>query len=123
MRTFLKITEHLVLVTLIIFALLNYFFPLLYPQNGDVAEFGIPLVFYRAYLAPLPAMMSSEQVSIFNGAAIVVDIIFAYLVGCFAVFVEKKFKEKESPLFRWVLRVAIFLAAVLFIARIFVRGF
>lgn len=123
MRTFFKISEHTVFVTLIILSLLNYFFPLLYLQDQEVAEFGIPFAFYKVYLAPFPPNIPAEHASVFSGFGLLGDILFAYAVGCFAIFVEKKFKEGGSSLFRWILRVALFLAALLFILRIFMRGF
>lgn len=120
-----------ILAFLIILSLLDYFFPLLYPLDAAIIEFGTPFVFYTANLGPLPQCVEGNSLmhcggvatQTFDTIAFIGDIAFAYFLGVFATFVRKKFEEGSSPIFKWTLRVAIFLACAAFIIRLFVRSF
>lgn len=120
-----------ILAFLIVCSLLNYFFPLLYPLDASVIEFGTPFVFYTADLGPMTRCVggggltrcNGTSAQHFDGLAFIADVAFAYFLGVFATFVRKKFEEGSSPTFKWSLRLALFLACVAFIARLFVRSF
>lgn len=119
-----------VLAFLIILSLLDYFFPLLYPLDASVVEFGTPFVFYTVNLGATPRCLGSDSLGRcattpapeFGIAGFLGDILFAYLLGVFATFVRRKFEEGSSPVFKWSLRIALLLACAAFIARLFIKN-
>lgn len=120
-----------ILAFLIVCSLLNYFFPLLYPIDASVIAFGTPFVFFIADLGPVTrcveggplARCSGASAQNFDGLSFGADIVFAYFLGVFAMFVRRKFEEGSSPVFKWSLRLALFLAFVAFVVRLFLRSF
>lgn len=131
MRKELWVGAKTILTFLIVLSLLDYFFPLLYPLDASVVEFGTPFVFYTANLVPTPRCLGADSLGRcaaipsqrFDGIAFVGDIVFAYILGVFATFVRKKFEEGSSPVFKWSLRIALLLACAVFIVRLFIRNF
>jgi len=131
MRKELWLGVKTVLAFLVVLSLLDYFFPLLYPLDASVVEFGTPFVFYTVNLGAVPRCQGAGSLERcaplpadgFGAAAFLGDLVFAYALGVFAVFVRNKFEEGSSPIFKWSLRGALFLAAIVFILRLFIRNF